>query len=549
MPVGPIAWLLTVGYLAEVTAAVGDTRRAAILADLLQPYANMCVVSADALVCCGAAARHLGLLAATMHRWDDAGRHFDNALAINRALGAPTLVTRTQYSYASMLLARDAPGDRAHAEELVSAAIDTAQQLGMKVLLEHALALKLKIQGRELPDTNSSIDAVATAVVAERPDLGLQRAPDGTVTILFSDIESFMALTGRLGDQRAHAVLQAHNRIIRTQLTHHAGFEVKSQGDGFMVAFSSARRALLCAIAVQRALAGYAAEHPEEPIRVRVGLHTGEVIKEGEDFFGTTVNLAARIAAQARGGEILVSSVLKELTESAGDLCFGAGRSVHLKGVAGARTLFSVLWAGELTGGDSPAVPAPGTAVLRQEEAFWTLSYDGTTSRLKDVKGIHYLAHLLRYPGREFHALDLVRGPGLGGPGAANPESAIGNAGLAILDATAKATYRQRLAGLREELAEAEQFNDQGRAERARVEIEAISEQLSAAVGLGGRDRATGSAAERARTAVTQRVRSAIKRIAQRQPALADHLAGRVETGTYCVYRPDPTRPIDWDLG
>ena len=109
--------------------------------------------------------------------------------------------------------------------------------------------------------------------------------------------------------------------------------------------------------------------------------------------------------------------------------------------------------------------------------------------------------------------------------------------------------YRRHLEELRAELAEAEAFNDTGRAERARDEMEAIGEQLAAAVGLGGRDRETSSAAERARTAVTQRVRSAIKRIAQRQPALADHLAGRVETGTYCVYRPDPTRPIDWDLG
>ena len=149
----------------------------------------------------------------------------------------------------------------------------------MKRLLEKALALKLKLQGVDSANIRTSIDTVATAVQDERPDLRPHAAPDGTVTILFSDIEAFTALTERLGDQRAHVVLQAHNRIIREQLQRHGGFEVKSHGDGFMIAFQSARRALLCAVAVQRALAGYAAENPEEPIRVRIGLHTGETIK------------------------------------------------------------------------------------------------------------------------------------------------------------------------------------------------------------------------------------------------------------------------------
>ena len=111
-----------------------------------------------------------------------------------------------------------------------------------------------------------------------------------------------------------------------------------------------------------------------------------------------------------------------------------------------------------------------------------------------------------------------------------------------------RSAYKRRLAELREEVEEANQFNDIGRAERARAEMEAIGEQLAAAVGLGGRDREVGAAAERARSAVTQRVRSAIKRIAQEHPALADHLANRVETGTFCVYRSDPMRPIEWRL-
>jgi class 3 adenylate cyclase len=169
-------------------------------------------------------------------------------------------------------------------------------------------------------------------------------APDGTVTILFSDIEGSTTMTERLGDIRAQEVLRAHNAIIRQQVAAHGGFEVKSMGDGFMVSFSSARRALQCAIAIQRTLATYNNEHPEQPISVRIGLHTGEAIREAEDFFGKNVILASRIAAQAQGGQILVSALLKELTESAGDIRFGEERETALKGLAGLTRVYPVVW-------------------------------------------------------------------------------------------------------------------------------------------------------------------------------------------------------------
>jgi non-specific serine/threonine protein kinase len=102
---------------------------------------------------------------------------------------------------------------------------------------------------------------------------------------------------------------------------------------------------------------------------------------------------------------------------------------------------------------------------------------------------------------------------------------------------------------LREDLAEAERHHDTGRSERARAEIDALTQQLAAAVGLGGRDRPSGSAAERARTTVTHRLRAVIQRIARQHPGLGDHLAARVRTGTFCVYQPDPERPIVWTVG
>jgi class 3 adenylate cyclase len=178
----------------------------------------------------------------------------------------------------------------------------------------------------------------------ERRTIHAQAAPDGTVTILFSDIEGSTPANERLGDRRWLEVLNRHNRILRQEITANGGFEVKAQGDGFMVAFSSARRGLLCAIGIQRALRQDARERTDDAVVVRIGLHTGEVLREGDDFFGRHVILAARIASAARGGEILVSSLLKSLTESAGDIRFGERQEMNLKGITGANDLYAVLW-------------------------------------------------------------------------------------------------------------------------------------------------------------------------------------------------------------
>jgi class 3 adenylate cyclase len=189
-----------------------------------------------------------------------------------------------------------------------------------------------------------SIDAVAAAAVADPRDLSAHTAPDGTVTILFSDVENSSALFERLGDLRAQEILRAHNAIVLEQMALQNGFEVKSMGDGFMLAFSSARRALLCAINIQKALAAYSEQNKHEPIRVRIGLHVGEVIRESEDFFGKAVILAARIAAHARGGEILASSAVRDLNETAGDLSFAGAGETRLKGFAGMHRLYKVIW-------------------------------------------------------------------------------------------------------------------------------------------------------------------------------------------------------------
>lgn len=193
-------------------------------------------------------------------------------------------------------------------------------------------------------ETAVAFSAVPTAVVAPQPGLSAQTAPDGTITVFFSDVEGSTAMNERLGDQRAQEVMGEHNAIVRREIKSYDGFEVKSMGDGFMLAFSSARNGVQCAIGIQRAMAAYSAEHTEEPLRVRIGLHTGEAIRESEDYFGRNVILASRISSKATGGQILVSSLLKELIESSVDIDFGEGREVELKGLSGSTRVHAVNW-------------------------------------------------------------------------------------------------------------------------------------------------------------------------------------------------------------
>ncbi len=210
----------------------------------------------------------------------------------------------------------------------------------------------------------------------------------------------------------------------------------------------------------------------------------------------------------------------------------------------------------------NPSIERVASYTLRREGDFWSASDGETTLRLKDSKGLRYIAQLLREPGREFHSLDLIateRAP-IADAGAslvvargtqrtdgmratANPE-----VGDQMLDKQARAAYQRRLEDLREELEEATRFNDSGRAARAREEIDFIASELSRALGMGGRDRATGSAAERARVNVTRTVKAVIQRIARSDSNLGRYLETTIHTGTFCIYRPDPRIKVTWQL-
>ena len=142
------------------------------------------------------------------------------------------------------------------------------------------------------------------------------------MTILFSDIKGSTEITDRLGDIAAQELFREHNNIVREQVTEFQGYEIKSMGDGFMLAFPSALNGILCAITIQKMLREHNESMHGEPILVRMGLHAGEVIRENQDYFGRNVILASRISSHARENQILVSSILKEMTTSFNELEF-----------------------------------------------------------------------------------------------------------------------------------------------------------------------------------------------------------------------------------
>jgi tetratricopeptide (TPR) repeat protein len=335
-------WLFSMGFLTDAAAILGETKHAARMYELLLPYASHTGATAD-YICTGSMARSLGILATAMSEWEKAEQHFDEALAMNESVGGRPWAARTRHDLARMLLARDEPGDRERASDLLTEVIATYGKFGMAQMQERAQSL---LEGSETP------------------------APVGS----------------------------------------------------------------------------------------------------------------------------------------------------------------------------------PRPSVFRREGDYWSIAFGGRAFRLKDLKGLRYLARMLAEPGREFHVLDLAGGQldrGKGEPG--SNWSELGDAGE-ILDPQAKEAYRRRLADLDEEAENARTMGDPERAARADEEREAIIGQLAGAIGLGGRDRRAGSASERARAAVTRAIRAALARIAQHDSELGHHLASTIRTGTFCSYVPDPRAPADWQL-
>jgi predicted RNA-binding Zn ribbon-like protein len=192
--------------------------------------------------------------------------------------------------------------------------------------------------------------------------------------------------------------------------------------------------------------------------------------------------------------------------------------------------------------------PSPGarrarTHTFRREGDYWTIGSSGRRFRLKDSKGLRYLARLLAEPHREFHVMDLARG---GAPAEGTPREA--KASYPLLDSEARRSYEARLIALRAEIEEAESWGDDARASRAHDELQFVADELQRSTGVAGRDRSFATDSERARVSVTRVIKAALTRIADESPELKHHFASTVRTGTYCSYSPDPRLPAQWEL-
>lgn len=205
---------------------------------------------------------------------------------------------------------------------------------------------RTELTGKQVHSKRTSIDDVADAVEGLAPAevLGVEDE-QGTLTIVFSDIESSTQLAVALGDRAWFDLLRRHHELVSAHVSAHRGRIVKNQGDGYMLCFRSARGAIVAAIGIQRDLTRHGEAFPDQMTRVRMGLHTGEVLAGDDgDLFGKHVVVAARIGALADGAEILVSSLVRQIVEPRGDLVFILPREVELRGLGGIETLHAVDW-------------------------------------------------------------------------------------------------------------------------------------------------------------------------------------------------------------
>lgn len=190
----------------------------------------------------------------------------------------------------------------------------------------------------------ASIEDFTGWAAEQRAVIGRMASPDGTVTIMFSDIEGSTALNARLGDSRWVRVLAAHDELVETYVEKYRGLIVKTQGDGHMVVFTTPELALRAAWDIQRAFGAkwnHSRELRRTPIKVRIGLHTGTAIERSGDYLGQNVALAARVAAEADGGEILASEQVRDAC--ADGFGFTAAGAAELKGFDEPQPLWHVV--------------------------------------------------------------------------------------------------------------------------------------------------------------------------------------------------------------
>ena len=406
---------------------------------------------------------------------------------------------------------------------------------------------------------------VAERVVAGDADDPL-RSHRRAIVALFVELRGLTVFAETRAPDDVMTVLRDHHADVAEVAAANDGTVERFGGDGTMIVFNDPvpqPDAALRAVGLGRTLVERSrrlvdrwAERGFE-LSVAVGIASGDatlgaVGVEGRSDYaalGAVTRLAIRLCEAAAPNEVLVTQPVS--TEVASRVACEPAGELALRGFL--RPVPAVRVVRDAVAVSAPrAAPRLATRAFRCEGEYWTVEYEGERARLRDAKGMLYLAHLLARPEKDVHALELValgRADGAAPAGVAVDAlaSALGDAGPA-LDAAARAAYRDRLAQLRDAIDEAEANADTRRAGELREEEGHLVRELAAAVGLGGRDRPVGAATERARVNVTRAISDAVKRIAAHAPALARHLDASVRTGGWCSYRPPRADEAGWEL-
>lgn len=404
----------------------------------------------------------------------------------------------------------------------------------------------------------------------------LAGAPEGTMTEIgliaqVAAAHTFLA-AGRLGD--AAGIYHALGPVRDWQPPPHVILCVYAMGIGVAVALGAsadvaALRERLDPHRGHHVVSGTSAMVYLGPVELWLGMaahHLGLLdeaerdLEQADRACASSGALAYRVEAQYELARVLADRRCPGDVERARSLLAAASQSAQALGMAPFTEAVAAL-AEQLDPAAEPEAPTPpdrtltpnsvatpahsGSSSLVLEGDLWTVRHGTVAARLRDSKGMRYLAELVAHPGAERHVLDLVALTEGAPVESAVQRRQLGDAGP-LLDERSKAAYKRRLMDLREDLEEAEAFNDDERAARARMEIDALAAELARAVGLGARDRRAAAPAERARLNVTRAMRAAIARITEAVPDLGRHLDRRVRTGLFCAYEPAPDDSVPW---
>jgi hypothetical protein len=448
------------------------------------------------------------MLACVEGRFAEAAAHADEAEAVAR--GLDDLEPRrsiAMHRLAAALFACDVERSRASVAEVTSAWSGATGSDDLAVA------------------TEASVHAMAEDVAATRVAVARVR-PESLIWVADVSLQAWIVPAVALAGDRAKA-----ERLFGT-LAPHARTFMSAGMSGYMWLGPGAGYLALLAACLERwdeADAYFAEAHAlVEPVRARV------VAARYRYEWARALLARGRAEDRARALALLDAAATDaRALELPGLLAFVERRRAAAVEVASAKAAAAEGAAGATSSGREAVALA-----LRQEGEYWTIEWSGPPVRLRDSRGLQILATLVAHPDRDIHALELAA------PGGAAEGGPDGGDSGELLDEEARAAYRARVEELRDTITEAESFHDEGRAERARAELEALTAELARATGLGGRARRAGSAAERARVAVQRRVKDALARIDEAAPELGRLLAPRVYTGIFCSYRPAEPRRL-----